>query len=52
MTGKGMGGSVCNEHQTGWWQGVEGNKYSSIAGRFIIFLYILHKEKGETIEGN
>ena len=46
------GGSVRNEHQTGWWQGVEGNKYSSIAGRFIIFLYILHKGRGEAIEGN
>lgn len=46
------GGSVRNEHQTGWWQGVEGNKYSSIAGRFIIFLYILHKGRGEAMEGN
>ena len=36
-------GRVSNEHQTGWWQGAEGNKYSSVAGRFIIFLYILHK---------
>lgn len=36
-------GSVSDEHQTEWWRGAEGNKYSSVAGRFIIFLYILHK---------